>query len=175
MGFAVGGREISIGAKMGTSVLEGVAGFAQVLDAIVEGDDPGDLLTHHPAGFAAEQMGFLGMDGGGEVEQNFPFRPRLAHLAGDFRTEHDPAFGAGLGATIVLLVAGFGREQKDLLVSLDEHLVGENDILMNANRDFGQGVSDVVGIGEGCGENSRRGNKGDQDRRGRMLQPCLWR
>src|SRR5260370_13217054 len=53
VGFAVGRGEFPIGAEMRTAVLKGVTGLVQMLEAIVEVDDLGDLVAHGRAGFAA--------------------------------------------------------------------------------------------------------------------------
>lgn len=65
MCLSVSGGELAVGTKMRAAVLKSVAGFAEVLKAVVERDDAGDLVAHGLARFAAEQVGALRPDGGG--------------------------------------------------------------------------------------------------------------
>src|SRR6266545_7523461 len=98
MGLAIGRRKVPATAEMPAAILEGGARVFEVLDAVVERDDAGDFLAQLPAGFAAEQVCAVGTGRGGQITQNSPFRARFAHLAWNFRTEHDAAFRARLGA-----------------------------------------------------------------------------
>src|SRR5260370_17082971 len=104
VGFAVGRWEFPIGAEMRTAVLKGVTGLVQMLEAIVEGDDPGDLLAHGRAGLAAEELGAVRVGRRGELAQDFPLGFRFTDLAWNLRTENDAPFGAGFVAPILLLL-----------------------------------------------------------------------
>src|SRR5947208_14899012 len=105
MGLAVGRRERPAGAEVRAAVLERVAGAFEVLDAVVERNDAGDLLAQFPAGFASQQMRAIGKRCRGDIAHDFPFSARFADLAWDFGAEHDASPGAGFGAAVVLLVA----------------------------------------------------------------------
>ena len=76
---------------MWAAILEGVTRFSQMLDAIVERDDAGDLFAHLRAAFATELMGAFGKGRRREVAQNLPFRARFADSARDFRA-HNPCW-----------------------------------------------------------------------------------
>ena len=87
MRFAVGRGKFPIGAEMRAAVLEGVAGFAQMLNAVVERNDARDFVAHRLAGFAFEQVRAFGISRGGEFAQDFPFGARFADLTRNFRAE----------------------------------------------------------------------------------------
>src|SRR4051812_20050723 len=132
MGFAVGCWKFPIATKMRAAVLDGVAGFAEVLDAVVEWNDAGDFFAHLPTGLTTEQVRAIGISSRGQVAQDFPFGAGFADLARNFRTERDAAFGGGFGSTVVLFVSRFGGEENDFFFCVEEHLVGENDVLVDA-------------------------------------------
>ena len=94
-------------------------------------------------------MRALGAGHGGKLAQDFPLGARLADLARNLRTEHNAPLSAGLRAAIVLLVTRLGREQNHLFPGGDEHLVGEDDVLVDAQRHVGQGATDVLRLGQG--------------------------
>jgi hypothetical protein len=74
----VRGREPPAVAQPLAAPLDLVAGVAQLLDAGVGRDDPGDLLTDRLRVGAAEQVGPDGIDAAGEVEVDVPLGADLA-------------------------------------------------------------------------------------------------
>ena len=117
------------------------------MDSLVERNDASDFFAHGPAGFAAKQVGALGPGGGGHFAQNLPFGAGFANLARELGAEHDAALGAGFGAAIILLVTGFGWEQKHFFGCRNEHLIGEDDVLVNAHGHIGHGAADEFRFG----------------------------
>lgn len=94
---------------MPPAVLERIAPAPEVLDAVVGGDDAGDLGADRGAVVAAECRGAVRIDGRGQLSQDAPLGARLAHLARDLGAEHDAPLGRRLGTATLLLVAGTGR------------------------------------------------------------------
>src|SRR5215203_1531199 len=102
MSFAVRRRKSPIGAKMSTAILKGVTCCLKVLDPFVERNHASNLLSHFPAAFATELLGTLGVHGGRQLAQDFPFGAGFSHLPRKFRREHHASLGARFGPAIVL-------------------------------------------------------------------------
>ena len=132
---------------MRSTVLEGVARLGQVLHAIVERNDACDFLPHLLARRATERVPPFWIRGQCNVAQDLPFRPRFAHLAGDFGREHHAPLGARFRAAVVLFVAGLGGQQENLVPRFEQHLVGDNDVLVHPQGHALQRFRDVLGIG----------------------------
>jgi hypothetical protein len=130
--LAVRGGEQSVGGEMPTAVLKGVSGPREMLDAVVERDDASDLGADGRTALAAELRGAQWVDGGRQLAKDPPLRLGFADLARQLRAEHHPPLRAGLRAATVLLVARLGRQQDHCVAGLDQHLVGEDDVLVHA-------------------------------------------
>ena len=78
---AVGSGELPVRAQVPTAVLEGVAGFLQALDAVVERDELGDLFADGLAGLASEQRRAPRVNRRRKFAENFPFRFRFSSLS----------------------------------------------------------------------------------------------
>ena len=75
-------------------------------------------------------------------------RASFADLPWNFWTEHDAPLGAGFGAAIVLLKAGFGGKQENRFFRGNEHLIGKNDVLMNAQRNITKRLANMIRLGQ---------------------------
>src|SRR5436190_24132457 len=100
MGLAVGRGEFPISAEMRTAILVIVAGFAQVLKTVVEGNDGSDFFAHGPAGLASKELCFFRISVRGEFAENLPLGAGFANLARDFGTKNNPALGRRFGPAI---------------------------------------------------------------------------
>src|SRR6185503_12537171 len=136
--------ELAVGAQVRSAVLKSVARLLQPLDAVVERHYLGNFLANGLAGLALQQLRPLRPRCRGQLEQDAPFGTRLAHLPRYLRAERDAPFRNGLGAAAVLLVTRLGRKENHFLARLDEHLVGENDVLVHTQRDVAQSRRDVI-------------------------------
>jgi hypothetical protein len=70
-----------------------------------------------------------------QARAKFSTRFGLHQLTRHFGTENNPPFRGRFRAAVILFVTRLGRKQNDLFFRLDEHLVGENDVLMHTPRD----------------------------------------
>src|SRR4051794_8682899 len=105
MSLAIRRRKFPIRAQVTPAILKSIAALLQVLHSLVKRDDTRDFLAHLLSRFTAQQMGALRIRSPGDLTQNFPFCPRLAHLPRKLRTKHHSAFSAGLCASVVLLIS----------------------------------------------------------------------
>ncbi len=84
----------------------------------------------------------------GNVREDRPFGTRFARTRPWYLwAEHDAALCGGLGAAARLLVAGHCGGQEDL-VAFDEHLRGNDDVLMHAQGGARERGAHRVGIGQ---------------------------
>src|SRR5437763_15459606 len=114
MRLAVRSRKLSIGAGMGTAVLESVAGFAEMLNAFIEGHNTSNLLAELPPGFTTQQVRAFGIARGSQLAQYLPLGAGFPDLAGDFWAETDPALRGCFSAAIGLLVTSLRGQQNHL-------------------------------------------------------------
>src|SRR5262249_11503462 len=115
----------------------------EFLDAVRHRYDPCDLLADGLSGVTPQQLRPLRIDGRRQVAQNSPFAAGLTDLVRDLRTKDDAPLCRGLRATAFLLVARSGRLQDYLVFGVDEHLIGEDDVLMHAQRNVLQCARDI--------------------------------
>jgi hypothetical protein len=128
--------------------------FLQVLDAFVEGNDPGDLVADGRRVQKLKPLGEFGLDAPGQIEEYLPLGARLADAAtGNLGTEDDAALGAGLGDTAGHFVARGGGQEQGVLAGVDEHLGRKDDVHVDPQGYFGQGPASTKG---GSGSTSRK-------------------
>ena len=102
---------------------------------------------------AAIRCARAGIDAGGEIAQDLPLGARLAdRRAGDVGAEGDAPLGGGLGAPVALLVTGGGGQEHHHLAWIDEHLGGDDDVLVHPHRGPREHGGDVLRVGQGVEE-----------------------
>jgi hypothetical protein len=133
--LAVGGGELPAGAQERAAVLELVAELGQVLDTVVGGDRPGDVRADGGGALVVEPVGQLGADPPGQLDEDLPLGAGLADpRARDLQAEDDAPLGGGLGDTAGDLVAGRRGQQHHRVGRVHQHLAGQHDVGVDAQR-----------------------------------------
>ena len=121
----------------------------QGLDSRIRGHDARHLVADLLTGVERHEVRALRIDVPGQVDEDLPLAPRLAHLVtGDLGAERDSPLGGGLRAAVALLVAGRRRQQHDDVTRVDEHLARHDDVLVHAQRHPTERLVDELGIRE---------------------------
>ncbi len=131
-----------------------------MLDALIPGDDPGDLLADRLRAGKTHLLRQLGTHARGELAEDLPLGSRFADARPrNLRAIDHPPLGRGLGDAAGNFVASHGGQKQHRLATLGEHLRRERDVHVNAQGDALQRLVDARRIRHHLAEVAADGKK----------------